>query len=164
SFNVTGTRVLAEMASPDLLVFKSVPTASTNKAEWRAVLDAISAGQVVAELDLIATADGHWMQNPARYRIDVAAWPLAVRPRAASRVRSGIGGGDGRRAGHRLHRGRADAAPQGEIAGVEGAPGGRETRPWTAHVQISPLASPHPCPRTRSAGCRVAGRKRSGPC
>src|SRR5256885_16615337 len=72
------------MASPDLLVFKSVPTASTNKAEWRAVLDAISAGQVVAELDLIATADGHWMQNPARYRIDVAAWPLAGRPRAAS--------------------------------------------------------------------------------
>src|SRR3989442_2433513 len=36
SFNVTGTRVLAEMASPDLLVFKSVPAASTNKAEWRA--------------------------------------------------------------------------------------------------------------------------------
>src|SRR5256884_7807008 len=72
------------MASHDLLVFKSVPAASTNKAEWRAVLDAISAGQVVAELDLIATADGHWMQNPARYRIDVAAWPLAVRPRAAS--------------------------------------------------------------------------------
>src|SRR5207249_11014148 len=72
------------MASPDLLVFKSVPAASTNKAEWRAVLDAISAGQVVAELDLIVTADGHWMQNPARYRIDVAAWPLAVRPRAAS--------------------------------------------------------------------------------
>src|SRR5207244_6927391 len=84
SFNVTGTRVLAEMASPDLLVFKSVPAASTNKAEWRAVLDAISAGQVVAELDLIATADGHWMQNPARYRIDVAAWPLAVPPRPAS--------------------------------------------------------------------------------
>src|SRR2546422_10564638 len=84
TFNVTGTRVLAEMASPDLLVFKSVPTASTNKAEWRAVLDAISAGQVGAELDLIATADGQWMQNPARYRIDVAAWPLAVRPRAAS--------------------------------------------------------------------------------
>src|SRR2546425_3666660 len=84
SVNVTGTRVVAEMASPDLLVFKSVPAASTNKAEWRAVLDAISAGQVVAELDLVATADGHWMQNPARYRIDVAAWPLAVRPRAAS--------------------------------------------------------------------------------
>ena len=84
SFNVTGTRVQAAMASPDLLVFKSVPPASTNKAEWRAVLDAISAGQVVAELDLVATTDGHWMQNPARYRIDVAAWPLAVRPRAAS--------------------------------------------------------------------------------
>ena len=84
SFNVTGTRVLAAMASPDLLVFKSVPPASTNKAEWRAVLDAISAGQVVAELDLVATSDGHWMQNPARYRIDVAAWPLAVRPREAS--------------------------------------------------------------------------------
>src|SRR6266566_4699569 len=68
----------------DRLVFKSVPPASTNKAEWRAVLDAISAGQVVAELDLVATSDGHWMQNPARYRIDVAAWPLAVRPREAS--------------------------------------------------------------------------------
>src|SRR5206468_7977026 len=63
SFNVTGRRVLAEMASPDLLVFKSVPTASTNKAEWRAVLDAISAGQVVAELDLVATSDGHWMEK-----------------------------------------------------------------------------------------------------
>src|SRR2546426_7167728 len=84
TFNVTGTRVLAEMASPDLLVFKSVPTASTNKAEWRAVLDAISAGPVVAELDLVATARGHWVPNPARYPVDAAAGPPPVRPRAAS--------------------------------------------------------------------------------
>jgi hypothetical protein len=84
SFNVTGTTVLAHLASPDLLVFKSVPAGSTNKAEWRAVLDAISAGHVVAELDLVAIADGGWMQNPGRYRIDVAAWPLAVRAGQAS--------------------------------------------------------------------------------
>src|SRR5947209_15496262 len=77
SFNVTGTRGGAAMASPDLRVFKCVPATSTNKRAWPAVLDAISAGQVVAELDLIAPADGHWMQNPARYRNDGAAWPLA---------------------------------------------------------------------------------------
>src|SRR3989475_1672642 len=46
SFNVTGTRVLAEMASPDLLVFKSVPAASTNKAEWRGGLPAVTGGAV----------------------------------------------------------------------------------------------------------------------
>src|SRR2546430_16179641 len=68
-FNVTGTTVFAHLASPDLLVFKSVPAGSTNKAEWRAVLDAISAGHVVSELDLVAIADGGWMQNPGRYRI-----------------------------------------------------------------------------------------------
>src|SRR5256886_15493103 len=75
SFNVTGTRVLAEMASPDLLVFKSVPAASTNKAEWRAVLDAVSAGQGVARLGLIAPAGGDWRLNPAPDPIDVAAGP-----------------------------------------------------------------------------------------
>lgn len=80
SFNVTGTRVVAKMASPDLLLFKSVPAASAFKAEWRAVLDAISSGQLVAELDLVARANGEWVQNPARYRLDVAAWPLAVEP------------------------------------------------------------------------------------
>ncbi len=84
SFSVTGTTVLAHLASPDLLVFKSVPAASPNKSEWRAVLDAISAGHVVAELDLVALADGRWVQNPGRYRIDVAAWPLAVRAGQAS--------------------------------------------------------------------------------
>jgi len=83
-FNVTGTTVFAHLASPDLLVFKSVPAGSTNKAEWRAVLDAISAGHVVSELDLVAIADGGWMQNPGRYRIDVATWPLAVRAGQAS--------------------------------------------------------------------------------
>src|SRR3989449_10467459 len=55
SFNVTGTRVLAEMASPDLLVFKSVPAASTNKAEWRAVLGPIPAGAVARRTDLTPT-------------------------------------------------------------------------------------------------------------
>jgi hypothetical protein len=84
SFNVTGTTVLAHLASPDLLVFKSVPAGSANKAEWRAVLDAISAGHVVSELDLVAIADGGWIQNSGRYRIDVATWPLAVRAGRAS--------------------------------------------------------------------------------
>src|SRR5438128_340681 len=83
-YNATGTTVFAHLASPDLLVFKSVPAGSTNKAEWRAVLDAISAGHVVSELDLVAIADGGWMQNPGRYRIDVATWPLAVRAGQAS--------------------------------------------------------------------------------
>src|SRR3989454_4075371 len=66
SFNVTGTRVLAEMASPDLLVFKSVPAASTNKAEWRAVPGAISAGPGVPGPDLVAPAAGPLVQNPPR--------------------------------------------------------------------------------------------------
>src|SRR2546425_2015433 len=54
SFNVTGTRVLAEMASPDLLVFKSVPAASSNKAEWRAPPHADSPGPRRARHDRLA--------------------------------------------------------------------------------------------------------------
>src|SRR2546422_2840095 len=64
SFNVTGTRVLAEMASPDLLVFKSVPAASTNKAEWRAVLSALIGGQDGPEAGPVPPAAGPLMQDP----------------------------------------------------------------------------------------------------
>src|SRR5207245_9869253 len=56
-FNVTGRRVLAAMASPDLLVFNSGPPASTNPAQCRPVLDASTAGQVVAELALAQRRD-----------------------------------------------------------------------------------------------------------
>ena len=84
TFGVNGTQVVASMAEADLLVFKAVPTATPYQAEWRAVLDAISAGQLVAELDLIATSDGRWIQNSAWYRIDVTAWPREVTPGKAS--------------------------------------------------------------------------------
>ncbi len=84
TFSVTGTQVVAQMADADLLVFKAVPVASPHEAEWRAVLDAISGGQLVAELDLVATSDGRWAQNSAWYRIDVAAWPREVMPGKAS--------------------------------------------------------------------------------
>src|SRR6266571_6862946 len=80
TFGVNGSQVVASMAEADLLVFKAVPTATPYQAEWRAVLDAISAGQIVAELDLIATSDGRWVQNSAWYRIDVTAWPREVTP------------------------------------------------------------------------------------
>src|SRR5256886_207287 len=66
SFNVTGTRVLAEMASPDLLVFKSVPAASTNKAEWRAGPAAVRAGPGVAGPGLLAPAGCPLVADPAR--------------------------------------------------------------------------------------------------
>ncbi|MGI0149451.1 MAG: hypothetical protein ACREDF_07975 [Thermoplasmata archaeon] len=84
SFSVSGTRLVAKMADTDLLVFKSVPPLSANRDEWRRVLDAITAGHVVAELALVATSDGRWAQNTVRYRIGVAAWPLAVVPGKAS--------------------------------------------------------------------------------
>src|SRR2546426_2333454 len=84
SFNVTSTRVLAEMASPDLLVFKSVPAASTNKAEWRALLDAVNAGPVVGRLDLIAPAGGHLMPEPAPDPVGLAARPPPGAPRPRS--------------------------------------------------------------------------------
>ncbi len=84
SFTVTGTQVVAHMGQSDLLVFKAVPAASPYKAEWRAVLDAIAAGQVVAEFDLVATSGGAWVENSARYRIDLAGWPQQVAPGKAS--------------------------------------------------------------------------------
>ncbi len=83
-FAISGTQVVAHMASSDLLVFKAVPTATPYKAEWRALLDAIAAGQVVAEFDLVATSGGAWVENSARYRIDVAAWSQRVAPGKAS--------------------------------------------------------------------------------
>lgn len=78
TFTVSGTRLVANMRDSDLLVFKSVPPASQNRAEWQLVLDAIAAGRVVAEMDLIATTGGQWIQNIVRYRIGLAAWALAV--------------------------------------------------------------------------------------
>jgi len=94
SFSVSGTRLIARMAESDLLVFKSVPPRAVNKAEWRVLLDAISAGHVVAELDLVATSRGQWIQNVVQYRIGVEAWALAVTPgRAAVQVDSLLPGG-----------------------------------------------------------------------
>src|SRR6266540_3002893 len=55
SFAISGTQVIAQMASSDLLVFKA-----------------------------IATSKGAWVENSARYRIDVAAWPQRVVPGKAS--------------------------------------------------------------------------------
>ena len=82
------------MADSDLLLFKSVPPLTTNRAEWVALLDAIGAGHIVAELDLVATADGRWVQNVVQYRIGVAGWALAVQPgRAAIQVDSLLPGG-----------------------------------------------------------------------
>src|SRR5205814_6746999 len=89
SFSVNGIRVVAKMADSDLLTFKSVPPSAENRGEWLAVLDAIGAGHIVAELDLVATADGRWVQNVAQYRIGLSGCALAVEPgRAAIHVDS----------------------------------------------------------------------------
>src|SRR2546430_6884660 len=88
TFSVSGVRIVAKMADSDLLLFKSVPPRTTNRAEWLALLDAIGAGHIVAELDLVATADGRWVQKVAQYRIGVSGWALAVGPR-----RGGLHGG-----------------------------------------------------------------------
>jgi len=94
TFSVNGIRIIAKMADSDLLLFKSVPPLTTNRAEWVALLDAIGAGHIVAELDLVATADGRWVQNVVQYRIGVAGWALAVQPgRAAIQVDSLLPGG-----------------------------------------------------------------------
>ncbi|MCI4371587.1 MAG: hypothetical protein L3J78_02960, partial [Thermoplasmata archaeon] len=78
TFNVTGTKVIAHLANSDLLVFKAVPVGAADKAAWRMVLDAITSGQVAAELDLVAAPDGQWMENAAEYRIDLTAWTVEV--------------------------------------------------------------------------------------
>jgi hypothetical protein len=84
TFSVSGTRLVARMSDSDLLVFKSVPPLTANRSEWQIVLDAITAGRVVAEMNLVATSGGQWIQNIVRYRIGLAAWALAVRPSAVS--------------------------------------------------------------------------------
>ncbi len=94
TFTVKGIRIIAKMADSDLLLFKSVPPQTANRGEWLALLDAIGAGHIVAELDLVATADGQWVQNLAQYRIGVAGWALAVQPgRATIQVDSLLPGG-----------------------------------------------------------------------
>src|SRR2546422_3475896 len=94
TFSVNGIQILAKMADSDLLLFKSVPPLTANRAEWLALLDAIGAGHIVAELDLVATTDGQWVHNVAQYRIGVAGWALAVQPgRAAIQVDSLLLGG-----------------------------------------------------------------------
>lgn len=94
SFRVDGIRVLAQLGDSDLLVFKALPPGAAERSEWLAVLDAISAGHIVAEIDLVATSDGHWAQNIVEYRIGVAGWALDVKPgRAALQVDSLLAGG-----------------------------------------------------------------------
>ena len=94
SFSVNGIRVVAKMADSDLLTFKSVPPSAENRGEWLAVLDAIGAGRIVAELDLVATADGRWVQNVVQYRLGVSGWALHVEPgRASVQVDSLLPGG-----------------------------------------------------------------------
>jgi hypothetical protein len=84
TFSVSGTRLVARMRDADLLVFKSVPPLTANRSEWRIVLDAITAGRVVAEMNLVGTSGGQWIQNIVRYRIGLAAWALAVQAGGAS--------------------------------------------------------------------------------
>ncbi|TLZ45083.1 MAG: hypothetical protein E6K19_02830 [Methanobacteriota archaeon] len=94
TFSVSGTRLVARMSDSDLLVFKSVPPLTANRSEWQIVLDAITAGRIVAEMNLVATSGGQWIQNIVRYRIGLAAWALAVRPSAvAVQIDSLIPGG-----------------------------------------------------------------------
>jgi hypothetical protein len=94
TFSVSGTRLVAHMRDSDLLVFKSVPPFTEGRSEWRIVLEAIAQGRVIAEMDMIATSGGQWIQNVARYRIGLAAWALAVRQGLASvRVDSLLPGG-----------------------------------------------------------------------
>jgi hypothetical protein len=94
SFHVDGIRVLAQMADSDLLVFKALPPGAAERTQWLDVLDAISAGHIVAEIDLVATSEGHWAQNIVEYRIGVAGWALDVKPgRAALQVDSLLEGG-----------------------------------------------------------------------
>jgi hypothetical protein len=94
SFRVDGIQVLAQLADSDLLVFKALPPGAAERTEWLAVLDAISAGHIVAEIDLVATSEGRWVQNIVEYRIGVAGWALDVRPgRAALQVDSLLEGG-----------------------------------------------------------------------
>jgi hypothetical protein len=94
TFSVNGTRLVARMQDSDLLVFKSVPPFTEDRSEWGVVLNAIAEGLVVAEMDLIATSGGQWIQNVARYRIGVTVWALAVRQSLASvRVDSLLPGG-----------------------------------------------------------------------
>jgi hypothetical protein len=94
TFSVSGIRILAKMADSDLLLFKSMPPATANRGEWLALLDAISAGHIVAELDLVATSEGRWIQNVVQYRIGVTGWAIDVQPgRAAIQVDSLLPGG-----------------------------------------------------------------------
>lgn len=93
-FRVDGIRVLAQMGDSDLLVFKALPPGAAERTEWLAVLDAISAGHIVAEIDLVATSEGRWAQNIVEYRIGVAGWALDVKPgRATLQVDSLLEGG-----------------------------------------------------------------------
>lgn len=84
SMQVYGNIIRADMADQDLLLFKSVPSHATNRFLWDTVLDAIQDGQLGAELALVATPDGQWVQNGVRFRNDVDAWPLTVQPGKAT--------------------------------------------------------------------------------
>lgn len=78
SFNVSGTTVVATMTANDLLVMRVVPGFSGDRAQRSAVLDAFGSGRLAAEYALVAESDGGWIQNAARYRMDLDAGAITV--------------------------------------------------------------------------------------
>ncbi len=73
NLSVNGTTVTAGLQPEDYLAFRAVPAFAEHPSERSAVLEAFASGHLAAEYDLVAVADGGWLENSAQYQSGLAA-------------------------------------------------------------------------------------------
>lgn len=84
SFSVTGSTVYATMSPNDLLALRLTPSSADAQELRGAVMEAFASGRLAAEFGLVATSDGGWIENSARYRRALVTTTQGVLPGNAS--------------------------------------------------------------------------------
>lgn len=84
SFNVTGNTVYATMSPNDLLALRLTPSSADAQDLRGAVMEAFASGRLAAEFGLVATSNGGWIENSARYRRALVSATQGVLPGNAS--------------------------------------------------------------------------------
>lgn len=84
SFSVTGNTVYATMSPNDLLALRITPSSADAQDLRGGVMEAFASGRLAAEFGLVATPDGGWIENSARYRRALVSAIQDVQPGNAS--------------------------------------------------------------------------------
>ena len=75
---LNGTTVTASLTARDYLAVRAVPGFVEHAAARTALLDAFASGRLAAEFDLVAVANGGWLENSAQYHASLGSVDSSV--------------------------------------------------------------------------------------